>query len=367
MTYASATGEYGGPTRVADNLTLGLQNLDQDVTLISTSDRIGDQNQVTDSTLRLFKSFPLLKKKRFGTLCSPSMNVWVFKNATKFDLVHIHIARDLITLPVGLFCRIAGIKYVVQPHGMIVPKNNLLYKFFDRVLTRPILNNAEAVYYLSAPEAKSLEKLGINPALLKQLSNGVPVAEGPIEKSEVLHKDVLFLARLAPRKRPLLFLKAAHETLLAHPNVTFSIVGPDEGELIHLEKYVEENGLGHNIRFEGALNPTAVRERMKQSHIYVLPAVDEPFGMTIIESLSVSVPVIVTESAALAPYVIENNAGLVVPDNQSSLLAQGIIQLLEDENTRRQMGKNGKAAVTEDFSIEKIAKELLESYRESSS
>jgi glycosyltransferase involved in cell wall biosynthesis len=367
VAYASATGEYGGPTRVADNLTSGLRNLGVDVTLISTTDRLGDRNQVTDSTLRLFKSFPLLKKKRFGTLCSPSMNIWVYKNAAKFDLVHIHIARDLITLPVGLFCRITGIKYVVQPHGMIVPKNNLLYKFFDRVFTRPILNNAKAVYYLSEPEAKGLEKLGIDPALLKQLSNGVPIAEGPIEKSEALHKDVLFLARLAPRKRPMLFLKAAHETLQVHPNVTFSIVGPDEGELIHLEKYVEENGLGHNIRFEGALNPTAVRERMKQSHIYVLPAVDEPFGMTIIESLSVSVPVIVTESAALAPYVQEKDAGLVTPDNQSSILAQGIIKLLEDENTRRQMGNNGRAAVTEDFSIEIIAEELLKSYTEISS
>lgn len=347
---------------MADNLAWGLRHLGEDVTLISSSDTVENQNLVTEFPITLFKSFSIIKQIRFGTLCSPKMNFWILRNVRKFDIVHIHIARDLITLPVGLFCRIVGIKYVLQPHGMIMPKSKPIHKLFDKLLTRPILNNAEAIYILSTPEAKGLKKLGIDPALFKQLSNGVPIEDEPGEKKGTLKADVLFLARLAPRKRPMLFLKAAREALQTHPDVTFSIVGPDEGELILLKKYVDENGLGQHIRFEGALNPNAVRERMKQSLIYVLPAVDEPFGMTIIESLSVSVPVIVTESAALAPYVLEKNAGLVVPDNESSMLAQGIISLLDNENTRQKMGKNGKVAVDKDFSIEKIAKKLLASY-----
>jgi glycosyltransferase involved in cell wall biosynthesis len=362
VAFTSPSGEYGGPTRVADNLTLGLSALGQDVTLISTSNSTKNIQGGTFSPIKLFKSFSLTQKNRFGTLISPSLFLWLLRNSRHYDLIHVHIARDFVTLPAALFFRFTRRNYVVQPHGMILPQQSKLLKLFDLMFTKPALKGSQAVYYLSAPEKKALLELGVSKEVLYELKNGISPTKTDETSSRLIDSDVLFLARLAPRKRPQLLLSAALDVLKEYPTCSFSFVGPDEGELEGLVRYTKDNELDQHVTFEGSLSPNKVAERMKRSRIYVLPALNEPFGMTIIEALSIGIPVIITESAALAPYVLSNNAGLVVPDNNPEALSRAIVQLLRDEQTLVSQGQNGKKAVSRDFSIQKVSQRLLASY-----
>lgn len=363
VAFASPTGEYGGPTRVADNLAQGLSKLGQNVTLISTSDDLSDANKVTVFPVRLFKSFSLVKSNRFASLASPSLLMWLLKNRHNYDLVHIHLARDLITLPAALLLRLYKINYVVQPHGMILPKQNMFMQIFDRLFTLPALKGSAAVFYLSESEETSLLGFGLEKNSLHKLKNGL-VEALPVETNKITKaSDVLFLARLASRKRPQLLLAAAISVIAEFPSCCFSFVGPDEGELAGLKEYAARQNLSDNVFFEGPLEPQNVVSRMHKSRIYVLPAVDEPFGMTIIEALSAGVPVIVTESAALAPYILAKNAGLVVPDNNPEALSLAIRQLLNDPKLLKVISLNGRNAVLKDFSIHEVTKQLLKYYR----
>ena len=116
---------------------------------------------------------------------------------------------------------------------------------------------------------------------------------------------------------PLLRLRL--QLVRSHPRVLFSVVGPDEGEGQAVTQLLaaQDNPLG--IRREGALDPTETLDRLRDCAIYVLPAVNEPFPMSVLEAMSVGKPVIVTETCGLATFIQQTNSGLVVDDSTESL------------------------------------------------
>ncbi|MEJ7754400.1 MAG: glycosyltransferase, partial [Candidatus Limnocylindrales bacterium] len=93
------------------------------------------------------------------------------------------------------------------------------------------------------------------------LPNGVPTQEAePLRESPV----VLYLARLAPRKRPQYFVEAAVRLGHRHPRATFVMVGPDEGEGQSVRRAIAEaSAAGVSISWAGAVAPEATGGRRK--------------------------------------------------------------------------------------------------------
>jgi glycosyltransferase involved in cell wall biosynthesis len=173
--------------------------------------------------------------------------------------------------------------------------------------------------------------------------------------------EVLFLARLHPRKRPTIFVEAAIRLARIRPDVIFALVGPDEGEGPAITGQLRENGAAPRIKREGALDPGQTLERLRTSTIYVLPAVNEPFPMSVLEAMSVGKPVIVTDSCGLAGFIEETNSGLVVDDTVESL-EKAIAMLLDDETLRNSMGVNALSAVRSRYGMDNIADRLIGFY-----
>lgn len=115
---------------------------------------------------------------------------------------------------------------MVQTHGMIDSSDKLLAAPLDALITRPALHRAASVFYLTERERADLISVAGPEMKLSKLINGVPLlpAKVPSEKLEVL-----FLARLHPRKRPDLFVEMAEIVVAEHDSVNFAIVGPDAG------------------------------------------------------------------------------------------------------------------------------------------
>ena len=80
--------------------------------------------------------------------------------------------------------------------------------------------------------------------------------------------EVLFAARMHPRKRPIAFVEMAKALLDAGVNARFTLVGPDEGEGPALRAALKGDP---RISWEGALAPAAIPRRMAAASVYVLP------------------------------------------------------------------------------------------------
>jgi len=104
-------------------------------------------------------------------------------------------------------------------------------------------------------------------------------------------------------------------------------------------------GIGNYVIFAGNVPDDELPKYYAASDVLVLPSKDrsEGFGLTILEANATGKPVIGTDVGGI-PSVIRNGYnGLLVPPNDYEALAQTIIKALENEQSLRQMGKNGRA------------------------
>ena len=361
VTLVSPLGEYGGPTRVAINQLLALQERGHQVVLAGTQ-RGFDGNVPTELEgvpAKLFPARTILPGSGFAGLGSPELWKAIHRHAREFDVIHVHAARDLVTLPSALIALMRGVPIVVQTHGMIDETGHPLAVPLDLALTRPVLARARIVAYLTSRERASLQVVARGRARLEELPNGVP-----LEASVVAARParVLYLARLAARKHPVAFVEATARVAPEFPEASFALVGPDEGEGASVLNAISSSGHGDRIHWEGPIGMSGAAERMRGATVYVLPSVNEPYPMSVLEAMSVGLPVVITDTCGLASFVRDHEAGIVTDDTVESL-ADALRILLADPDRAAAMGARGRDAVRSQRSMTAIAERLEAFYR----
>lgn len=361
VTLLSPDGAYGGPVRVAVNQLKALAERGHDVTLFSTYRGYDTAPTVIDGVpVVAFPARTLIPGIGFAGLGSRRLTEEIRRRSAEFDVVHVHLARDLVTLPAARAAQRAGVPVFLQTHGMIDRSSNPLAGPLDALLTRPTLRAASSVFYLTSRERDDLIAAGTPESKLVHLVNGVP-DPSPLARVESTQVDVLFLARLQARKRPTEFVRAAVALAPEFPDVTFSLVGPDEGEGDAVGRLIDGSGFAERIRWEGGLAPERTLERMSRSSIYVLPSIDEPFPMSVLEAASLGLPVIVTDSCGLAPAIEAAQAGIVVDPTIDGLVA-GMRSLLKDGGLRATAGTNARATSEVAFGMDAVVDALSDRY-----
>ena len=232
-------------------------------------------------------------------------------------------------MPVAVAAQRHRIPYVLQTHGMVVPSRHPLATPLDAVCTRRLLRDAGAVFFLTAQERAQLEAVAGAPIRLVQLGNGVPNYPGTVQRQG--QPEVLFAARMHPRKRPTAFVDMAKTLLDAGVDARFTLLGPDEGEGRAIRAALQGDS---RISWEGAVAPADVPMRMAAASVYVLPAVREPYPMSVLEAMSVGLPVVITTDCGLAPLVQRTRSG-VVSDPDVAALAAATGSILADRSLAR--------------------------------
>lgn len=354
-------GAFGGPLRVAMNQAAALREAGHEVVVAAGARGWPGElpTHFGDDPVTLFPAYQALPGTGFAGLVSPGLLAWLRRWAPTADVVHLHLARDLVTLPVGRLLGLLGVPYVAQTHGMIDASDSPLVPPLDAGLTRPVLRRARTVFALTELERADLAEVAPGLRTVEVLHNGVP--QTPLRAAAAVSREVLFLARVAPRKRPVVFAKAAQIVSRQHPDATFAICGPDEGEGDPLRSVLATDDAGGRITYEGAVSPEATLERMARSGVYVLPAVEEPYGMTVVEAMSVALPTVVMSDCGLAQAVRETG-GEVVTGLDAQSLADSISRLLADDARRASAGAAGVEWVREHVTMESVVTRLVDAY-----
>jgi len=112
---------------------------------------------------------------------------------------------------------------------------------------------------------------------------------------------------------------------------------------------IESLGITDRVHYLGAIEQNKVRNLMKSRRIYVLPSDYEPFGMTLLESMSVGTPVVMTEGCVMASEIVKFGAGLVAT-SESDNIAQTIISAY-DNQIYSDLQKNALKYISEQYNI----------------
>jgi glycosyltransferase involved in cell wall biosynthesis len=250
----------------------------------------------------------------------------------------------------------------------VMPRSGIAQRVVDGLATRRVLRHAANVFALLPEEAGELTAVLGAPRPIDLLPNGMASPPAAAAASLSSDPEFLFLARLHPRKRPQVFVDAAAALLSTGLQASFTLVGPDEGEGAAVSSAIAEFAARHpsradTLRWTGALAPEEISARMAAAYAYVLPSVDEPFPMTVIEAMAVGKPVIVANSNGLAGVVRDYDAGIVVPDDSAQALVEAMQRLASEPSLAERMGRQALVAAREKFSIDAVADILEGRYR----
>ncbi|WP_299576186.1 glycosyltransferase [uncultured Williamsia sp.] len=364
-TLFTPTGEFGGPTRVAVHQAAGLARRGHCVTVTGAGRGWHTDTELPpDIECRFFPAQRSVPGIGIAGLRSPSVTRFVASHVRDFDVAHIHLARDLVTIPAARAIRRSGVPYVVQCHGMVDPTSKVLAGPLDRYATVPVLTGAARVLTLTDTEETGLTAVAGRALPFRRVVNGVPSTAANRVPSDP--PEVLFLARLDERKRPLHFVRAAATLLSRGVRARFTLIGPDGGQAADVDAAIAASGRADAIHREPAIESDDVADRMRRASIYVLPSVDEPFPMTVLEAMSVGVPVVVTASCGLAPVIDDCGCG-VVTDHSDDALRDAVAALLADPGDATRRGVRGRERVRKDYSVGAVAATLEAIYDECTS
>ena len=357
---------YGGPLRVAANLLAELDAQGHSVSVLAGGrgyGRGGEPRELNGVPAHVYPNRNIIPSSGFAGNVAPGLLRHLALHAREFDIVHVHLSRDLTTMPAALMLQSLGVPFVVQTHGMIDSPKRAFAGTVDALMTRRALSAAGKVLYLTSKERGDLDLVMRSRTWRgAELVNGASVIPTIGSQAWPDVPEVLYLSRVQERKRPLAFVDAGARILGSGVTARFSMVGPDEGMGTLVTDAISAIPGSPAITYEGPQSLDASLRRIAAAQVFVLPSVDEPFPMVILEAMAAGVPVVCTSSNGLASAVAEGGAGLVVPPDDGDALTEAIRSLLADPEAAKGMGENGAETIRRRFSVTRVAEALLGHY-----
>ena len=192
----------------------------------------------------------------------------------------------------------------------------------------------------------------IDPAVCRQ-TYGI----GPLDPM------VLFVGRLAVQKGPDLLLEAIPGALAHRGDAKFVFVG-DGHMRADLERRANELGVGHAVRFLGAMSADGdLINLYKSTDLVCVPSRNEPFGIIILEAWASGKPVVATRNGGPREFVTHGRDGYLVYDNPDSV-RWGITETFANFAHAKWMGEQGRVKAAYGFSWDVIAGQTEGIYRE---
>ena len=144
-----------------------------------------------------------------------------------------------------------------------------------------------------------------------------------------------------------------------YKNIKLVIVG--DGELRgNLERQAKDLGLENIVKFLGSRRD--IDSILNAIDIFVLASTFEPFGIAIIEAMSMEKAVVGSASGGITEIIEDGVNGFLFTPKDSKHLAKIIDRLIKDEKLCRKIGIKAREHVVEKFEARKYVKRLESIY-----
>lgn len=123
------------------------------------------------------------------------------------------------------------------------------------------------------------------------------------------------------------------------------LVAGDGPEKERLLEQAGALGVRERVAFLGYLDPVA--PMLGALDVFVSPSHSEALGTSILEAMTLGVPVVCTDSGGPAEFIRDGENGLLVAPGDSAAIAAAVVRLLGDSALATRLGERGRATVLE--------------------
>ena len=253
----------------------------------------------------------------------------VFERSADFDLIHNHF--DFLPLT---YSGLIETPVLTTIHGFSSPSIIPVYKKYN-----------DRSHYVAVSEADKSPELNY----LATIHHGIDVAQFPFSNSG--GKYLLFFGRIHPEK-------GVHEAIQVAQRVGMKLlIAGIIQDQAYFEKFVEPYIDGTTVEYLGAIGPARRPWVLGQALALLhLISFDEPFGLSVVESMACGTPVIAFGRGSMPEIIGHGETGYIVEDTDQAVEAVAAVRSIDRSACRD--------AVEKRFSDTRMAQDYVRAYQE---
>jgi glycosyltransferase involved in cell wall biosynthesis len=307
LSWRTPPRHYGPWENIVSLLTEQLVSMGIEVTLFASGDSI-TAGKLVSVCERAYSEDPTIDPKVWECLHIAEL----FKRADEFDLIHNHY--DFLPLSYTGF---TTTPVVTTIHGFSSPAILPVYKKYN-----------DSTYYVAISEAdKSAELDYIN-----TIHHGIDLNQFSYQQEAGDY--LLFLGRIHPDKGVHDAIEVARKT---GKRLIIAGIVQDEN---YFKEQIEPCIDGTNVEYIGSVGPDRRQEVMAGALAMLhLIHFDEPFGLSVVESMACGTPVIAYDRGSMPELIQNGRSGFIVSDQNAAIQAVDKIDTLNRRDCRDDVEK----------------------------
>lgn len=225
----------------------------------------------------------------------------VIAEENEFDIIHAH---DWLAYPAGIAAmEVSGKPLVIHVHATDFDRSGGNVNPDVYHIEKTGMDAASKIITVSnLTRDIVINKYNIHPDKIETVYNAVEqinISEKIQGEKGFDEKVVTFLGRITLQKGPEYFIEAAYKVLKVMHNVRFVMAG--SGDMMErMMRRAASLKITDRFHFTGFLKGMDVYRMLAMSDVYIMPSVSEPFGISPLEAMQSSVPVIISKQSGVA-------------------------------------------------------------------
>lgn len=239
-------------------------------------------------------------------------------------------------------------------------------ELFWRWKVRLALLQADTVLTVSDYSRQCVEQtLGVSPARIRVVYEAASPVFRKFNPEDPRENFILYVGGISPNKN-LAALVRAFASLKKRGDLKLMLVGDYQSDgfkgcYLELKDLVEKLGLSREVEFTGYIPDEQLCAMYNRARLFVLPSLDEGFGLPVMEAMACGAPVIIGSGNAMQE--VAGDAAVAVDPRDEAALAGALERVLEDESHRADLAARSLRRAAE-FSWDAAARSLLKIFEE---
>jgi len=358
------TVAFAGTERHLLDLALGLQGIDVPVTLACPA-----ESPLTARASALGVSVAAMPRGRAGE----ARAIEALRGFLCHDHSILHVHNGKTALQAALAVSLGGRGRVVKTQHFVSPAH-ASYTGVKAAISEAAHGwvNRRISGFLAISEAVRAQMLerGEAPAeRIHLVPNGMSGIAASPEAALGIRREFGFgtdtpllvcVARLEREKDILTLLRALPLVRRGVSEARLLVVG-EGAERASLEAEARALGVADAVQFAGFREDA--RAAIAAADVFVLPSLEEPFGLVLLEAMALKRPIVATAVGGPLEIVADGVTGRLVPPAAPELFAAALQELLASPDLCRRMGEQGYSRYLSHYTAERMAQGTLEVYR----
>ena len=178
-----------------------------------------------------------------------------------------------------------------------------------------------------------------------------------------------YLARICPAKGLHNLIEAFHRVSeqVGRERIRLRVAGylgdGDRDYFAAIQRQISDWGLDDQVDWVGEVDREGKIDFLRTLDLFSVPATyAESKGLYVLESMAAGLPLIQPDHGSFPEVLRATGGGITYPNGDTAALADGIVELLNDPDRRREIARAGHRAVHERYDDETMARRTLEVY-----